>query len=601
MKKFLLKLIEKLSNTTIKNQLNRIYIIALLIPILAIGSFLLINTNKLLTNYHNDIIEANNARIRTVMFELTSLIYNISETIALDKDLQATLSSDFKSSDDFKKFLRNYSVINNYINNYTEIDDISIYVDSDYIENYEHFGSVTEDIINEEWYQRARNQFGAFWYPITDVDKYGTVYWNLALVRKIPLITTNADAVLVITISDQFIKSRLNSSDYLTFISIDDKSVFFSSDWKLYGTKQPVEIDFSVEPYHYFGVTDFQGVRYMSYVGSLKLYQTDSLLYITTLNDEAYRNTQKILLGSLLIILTALVLPGLMIRYYTSFFTSRVNTLREEMHKASHEEYDLKEVIRGEDEISQAFADLKIMVQLIKEKDSIMYEAMLKEKNLINEQQVMEFKMLSSQINPHFLYNTLESIRMKAVMEGNKEVATSIKLLGKSMRYVLENTGTSSTTLFNELDYIQTYLMIQKMRFSEKVQYELEIEDGLVLGNYQILPLLLQPIVENAFIHGLANVEKNGLIRIEVKHINDEILLISIFDNGCGMDEATLTRLREKIQITNKDLKSSIGLYNIHQRIRLYYGEEYGIHIDSNIGEGTKVTLTLPLIDIEEI
>lgn len=141
------------------------------------------------------------------------------------------------------------------------------------------------------------------------------------------------------------------------------------------------------------------------------------------------------------------------------------------MHKASTEDYDIIPTFRGQDELSEAFADLQTMVQMIKEKDAKMYEAKINEKELLNEQQVMEFKMLANQINPHFLYNTLESIRMKAFTAGDREVATAIKLLGKSMRYVLENTGTVFTTLDKELNYIETYIMIQRLRFGERVNY----------------------------------------------------------------------------------------------------------------------------------
>ena len=139
-----------------------------------------------------------------------------------------------------------------------------------------------------------------------------------------------------------------------------------------------------------------------------------------------------------------------------------------------NEDYDFKEMVRGEDELSEAFSDLEVMVQNIKEKDAQMYKVLLKEQELTNEQQKMEFKMLASQINPHFLYNTLETIRMKAYTVGDREVATAIKLLGKSMRYVLENNGTAFTALKEELDYIEIYMKIQKLRFTDKFDYELD-------------------------------------------------------------------------------------------------------------------------------
>jgi two-component system sensor histidine kinase YesM len=212
----------------------------------------------------------------------------------------------------------------------------------------------------------------------------------------------------------------------------------------------------------------------------------------------------------------------------------------------------------------------------------------------------MEFKMLASQINPHFLYNTLESIRMKALTEGNRDVSNAIKLLGKSMHYVLENTGTSSTTLKKELDYISIYLSIQKFRFNDRVNYTLTVPEDMDLEEYQILPLLLQPIVENAILHGLEETEKGGLISIEVTAKDDELLIINIYDNGLGMAEEEVITLTDSFKQRKKQSASNIGLYNINQRIRLFYGDAYGMTIKSQPYEGTLVSLTLPLHNIME-
>ena len=130
--------------------------------------------------------------------------------------------------------------------------------------------------------------------------------------------------------------------------------------------------------------------------------------------------------------------------------------------------YNIIELIPRLSQLSDTFKDLKLTVDAIHDKEAQFYEARIREQQLVNRQQQMEFEMLASQINPHFLYNTLETIRMQALSCGNRNVATSIKLLGKSMRYVLDNTGTSFTTLTKELEYIKTYLSIQQLRFGER-------------------------------------------------------------------------------------------------------------------------------------
>lgn len=162
------------------------------------------------------------------------------------------------------------------------------------------------------------------------------------------------------------------------------------------------------------------------------------------------------------------------------------------------------------------------------------------------------------------------------------------------MRYVLENTGTAFTTLDKELDYIETYITIQKLRFGDRVNYCLQVQEGLELETYRILPLLLQPIVENAILHGLEEGGENGQINVCIS-ADEENFHIVIEDNGRGITKEELEQVRKKLNTENPELKTSIGLYNINERIKLCYGKEHGIRIESAVAKGTAVFLDLPL------
>lgn len=591
---------KKITSWKIKKQLNFIYLMAIVLPIITLGTFLVTTTANLLLNYHKDVVESDNMRVKTILFEVTSQIYNISEDIVFDDALQDMLTKEYQSENDFKEAVREFKSFNNYLENYTEIEDIQIYTNMEKATNYQQFFLVDDVTAQTDWYQKASKQFSVFWYPMATKDSYGNEFHPLSLVRKIPLFKGNGEAVLVIRISDNYLQSRISNTDYTTLVSTESGDVFFGTNRVYYGEKQPVKIDYSNTHYSYTGGVSVGKTKCMASINALSLYQTDTRLYVSTLSYDTYKDINRILWTNFLLVAIAAILPMIIVKVFLRYFSNRVMALREEMHKASREEYDIAEVLPGEDEIAQAMTDLHVMVQNIKQKDSEMYEARINEQTLKNEQQVMEFKMLSSQINPHFLYNTLETIRMKALTEGNAEVATAIKLLGKSLRYVLENTGTSSTTLKKELTHIEIYLIIQKMRFSERVNYEFIIEENLCLEDYEILPLLLQPIVENAINHGLEEVEKYGLVTIRVATKDDEFLLIDIEDNGTGIDEDTLDALTKKLNTPNVFYKSSIGLHNISQRIRLYYGEKYGMTIKSRVGKGTLVSLVLPLKNISE-
>lgn len=589
----------------IKQQLYFIYFVAVFLPITVIGAFLLINTSRLLSNYHSDLLKSDNLRVKTILFEITTQVYNISEDLAFDERIRDIISESYYFRSDLVKKASGVTVIDNYDDNYAEIDEIEIYTDNPAFMDYKQFYKADEEVQETGWFQRAVNQSSVFWVSIMSTDKYGNEYWNLCLVRKIPMINSNYNGVLVIKISDNYLKTRINSQEYVAMVSVDREPIFFSSDRQAYGTLQKVNIDYDEDYYQYTGNIKVNGTDYFVDISTLHMYQSDSKVYICTMNDQAYHNIRNIIFICLAIIVVAVLLPAIIIHFFTSYFTSRILTLRQAMHQASNEDYEIVNSMQGQDEVSEAFSDLEIMIQKIKQKDADMYEARISEKELISEQQAMEFKMLSSQINPHFLYNTLETIRMKAFTAGDKEVATAIKLLGKSMRYVLENTGTTFTTLSKELEHVKIYLSIQALRFGDKFNSIFEVDRDVNTDSIYILPLLLQPVVENAILHGLEEKESEGFIKIsiykEAEEGKEKTLCIDVTDNGCGMTKEELEMLRKNIEVKDNSKNKSIGLYNINQRIKLSYGQGYGMKINSALGEGTSVRLRTPLEKAMEI
>lgn len=583
-----------LRKSGIRRQLYIVYILAVFLPVILIGIFLVGNTYQLLTDYHRDLLESDNLRVRTILFEITTQAYNISEELSFNEEVLSMLKGKYPSEEAFVEMVNAHaSIVDNYMYHYTEIGQIDIYCDNPDIYTYKQYQGVDE-VAETDWYQRAVSQNSVFWKEMKNVDEHGNQYWSLCLVRQIPLVNSDYNAVLVIRISDNYLKTRIRSQEYRNSASVDKGVVFYASDREDYGATQLIDIDYDENYFQYIGSKKIKNHTCFVGVSTLRLYQSDSRIYICTVNDKSYDNIRSIIETCLIIILLAILVPGILVHFFTTYFTGRVSALRHVMHQASNEDYDFKEIVRGGDELSEAFADLEVMVQKIKEKDALMYKTILNEQELVNEQQKMEFKMLASQINPHFLYNTLETIRMKAYTAGDKEVATAIKLLGKSMRYVLENSGTAFTSLQDELSHIEIYMKIQKLRFGEKFDYAFVIDEQMEVSKCITLPLLLQPIVENAILHGLEEKETGGMVTIRVTHLPEEGVCIAVSDNGCGMKPETLERLRTDIVTKNPEKKESIGLYNINQRVKLCYGNAYGITIDSVRDEGTTIALHLP-------
>lgn len=583
-------------NSTIKRQLYTIYTVVVVMPILLIGTFLMIYTRHMMVNYYTDLLKSDNYRVRNVLLEMTMDVYGISKDISFDSGVRKILETEFDTTREYINAVDSNAVLSQYVETYAEVSQIDIYTDNPFLYDYKLFKSLDETTKNTAWYRQAMEQSGIFWQQISWEDESRSSRWELCLVKRIQLVKSPYHAVLVIHIDDNYLRMWVDSSEYISMMSVNRGPVFYSSDREKEGKAQPWVVDFDDPYFRHTGLVEVNGQKCFIDVSAFRAYQSDSRIYLCTLDPRGHGNIQSILYICGMIILTALVIPAILIHIFTRYFTGRVNLLRQEMHKVSNRDYELTAFFRGKDELSEAFEDLQVMVQNIKEQEARAYEAQFKEQELLIRQQEMEFKMLASQINPHFLYNTLETIRMKALTAGDKEAATATKLLGKSMRYVLENTGASYTTLEEALKHVDAYMEIQHLRFGDRIQYKKEVEEGLELAQYSVLPLLIQPMVENAIIHGLD--EEGGTIVLSVyrKMMADRnLLMIDVDDDGRGMSEEKLNKLRQDIEVRDPGRSRSIGLYNINQRMRLHYGDGYRVHIYSEPGRGTRVRLIIPV------
>ena len=199
-----------------------------------------------------------------------------------------------------------------------------------------------------------------------------------------------------------------------------------------------------------------------------------------------------------------------------------------------------------------------------------------------------ELKALQSQINPHFLYNTLDSIIWMAEWGKNKEVVTMTSSLARLLRRTISNEQ-ELVAIREEIDCTEAYLTIQKMRYKDKLEYSIAVEDGI--KEEKIVKLLLQPLVENAIYHGIKYKEGKGTIEIRGFR-KGGLIWLEVEDDGIGMDEEALAHIFEKHV---RDTKSNgVGVSNVNERIRLFYGPEYGLRYESEPGRGTRAVVVIP-------
>lgn len=202
-----------------------------------------------------------------------------------------------------------------------------------------------------------------------------------------------------------------------------------------------------------------------------------------------------------------------------------------------------------------------------------------------------EYKALQSQINPHFLYNTLESIRMRCIVKKELELAEIINTLGSLFRLSIDR-GERFAPLNDELEHVKSYMKIQNFRYEDKFSLNLHVPGDLL--DCMVFKLMLQPLVENCIFHGLEMKPEDGRIDVRVKLVEED-LRIEIEDNGLGINEDTLRKLNDMLE-NREDYKTkqSIGLRNVHDRIRLFFGDPYGLQIESKEGSGTLITICMP-------
>lgn len=585
-----------LSRLPVKRQIYLVFCVAIVFPVMLLGSFAIRQIVAVLYDRAYQQVESYNTQARSVLFDATLNFYNVSTALLEDAQLRSLLQAEYASREEAASAGEEYTRLASTMGNQASIASIQVYTENDRFPTEGYIQSVNSQQV-EDWFEKVRVPGSVYWESCLS-QQDGADSPELTLVRSFPFTESQYSAILVIRMSNNYLKNRIQNGSIFISISLNQEPIFFSTQRSLQGTLETAAIDYSQGYFQSGGMTECRGKRGVSYISTFVPYMgEDALLYFNSVDFDAPGYIRSFLLLSGAIFLIAVFLPCVIILVYTSWFTHRVNQLKDAMHAAAQGEFDPIQPFKGDDELSVIFVDLQNVIANVLEQQAEIYRGQLKEQELINQQQKMKFKLLASQINPHFIYNTLETIRMMALCNGDKDVAGATALFGKTMRYVLENTGTSQTTLDKELDYVENYLAIQKLRFEDKVNYSIELPPEFEPSRFRILPLLLQPIVENSISHGIKESSRQGWIRIRIWTEEPHRLLVRVSDNGLGIPAEKMEELRAHIAGREEEpVTSSIGMYNIYQRIQLFYGNEYGMELESQEGEGTCVTLTLPIL-----
>lgn len=295
------------------------------------------------------------------------------------------------------------------------------------------------------------------------------------------------------------------------------------------------------------------------------------------------RNQKNLSINIVLIAVVMIVLTSVLTLLISRYMTRPLGNLMQTIQRIKKGETDLRADTENKDEIGELgenFNEMLDQMEELREKES--------RANLLLSQ--AEYKALQAQINPHFLYNTLETMSSIAEIRNCPEVSMLSQSLSNIFRYSL-NMKDQLSTVAQEINHLKNYCYVMSVRMQDNIEYVYDIDESLL--KERIPRISIQPLVENALNHGLRNKRGEKKVQIRIKR-QDENLVISVRDNGMGMDAEQINESLQKNEMIQTEKGSSIGLYNINARVKILYGDQYGIHIESAPGEGTCVFIVLP-------
>jgi two-component system sensor histidine kinase YesM len=273
---------------------------------------------------------------------------------------------------------------------------------------------------------------------------------------------------------------------------------------------------------------------------------------------------------------------------FTKSITKPVIDLRKSMARVEEGDFTIDENMKFEGELGELAISYHRMVKKI---NDLINEVYISKIHMLDS----EYRALQAQINPHFLYNVLEEVNCLAQLEESERISKMVRKLAKTFRYCIGNRD-EMVEFREELENVRDYVFLITEAYDDNFTFSVDVEP--VLQKLKVPRLILQPIVENAIIHGVDKTSRSGVVKITA-NVSNDVLAISVFDNGCGIEDNVLAQMTEMMNSDDPEAfykgreRKSIGLLNIHKRIRILYGSAYGITINTLPGESTEVILTL--------
>jgi len=520
---------------------------------------------------------------------ITDIIENmidISNKLYLDNKLLDILSTEYNDVSELYQDYTNYNEITYLLNIYKNIQSIKIYAYNKTLLNTGEIIVADEMTKKKKWFQEALKKDGKISWDLIYEDNFVRPQYYMSLVRLLKNTYGEKVGVIVIYAKGEEIKEFL-SKNIETVVTLNNGMIIASSNDKLVGSR--LNIGWSNNNEIMKDVT-INGKKSTAIVGVLNVTGDEqSKLRVVSFfpQKEIYKRVNRVSMFAFFVIVFNLAVSLILMMVFSKLITDRISILNQKVNQISHGNLDVKIGILGNDEIGELTENVKIMAESIKNLINEVYVSNIQKQELLTRQKEIQLEVLCNQINPHFLFNTLESIRMKAICNNQTDIAQIVFLLSNLLRKSINMTH-EIIPLRKEIEIVSEYLEIQKFRFGDKLDFIIDIDEKLL--DYKILPFTIQPMVENSIKHGIEQMIGNGIIKISINEANDSIE-IKIIDNGLGMSKQKLEDLKSTLDTSEL---SNVGLRNVYQRLKLYYGDEFNLNIQSRENVGTEIILTIP-------
>lgn len=591
---------KRLNNISIGYQLVVHFLLISILPSIGLGILIGYTVDNLIKKQVNDSTNQVISKVNETIEYYVGNVQKISYLVALNNDISNFFNqtaTTIKSSDDEKESIRNY--LRDFTMLYPEVAGILIAnSNGDYLSN-DMFARTYDPLTEEIWYEEAARKKGIFTllgHPMSNNVEMKASYKPSELISAVRAIvdprTKEVKGVVLIEMKARVIAEtaksvRLGKTGYLLIVDDSGQNIYSPT----YPFTSQIEKPWLKGSYSGSFEDEVSGSD-LQFIYRKSPFTNWTTVGVYSKQDFIFgiQNIQFYII-SFIFIITALGITAT--AYLSTSISSRLRQLTKLMVTAERGDLTVRHGADREDEIGLVGKSFNKMLTRM---STLIYLAEKQERK----KREAELRALQEHIKPHFLYNTLDTIQWMARKREASDIAEMVESLSKLFRIGLSS-GREIISIQDEAEHIRSYLTIQQIRYRDKLNFSIEFPEKLM--QLRVLKLIMQPIVENAIYHGIKERRGLGTIKLSAKQVG-ATLEMYIEDDGRGMEADRVEKLQKKLDrpfteietVESNSTKGGYGLMNIQARMRLTFGEQYGIHIESEVGKGTKVTIVHPVI-----